>query len=94
MLSILITIPATAVSETIYVKYEGSVDLSTYYCEYTASSFVNRLCFNEDNQTVIALLGSTYYQYCGIDLASFEAWLSSYSLGSFFNSNIKNLKVC
>ncbi len=46
MLSCLAT---SAIAETVDVKYRGPVDLKTFACTDTVSSFVNRVCYDKAN---------------------------------------------
>ncbi|MBV7377287.1 KTSC domain-containing protein [Maritimibacter sp. DP4N28-5] len=80
-------------AETVSVKYWGDVDLASYHCEETASSFVHRVCFDADANHVVVLLRSTYYAYCGVDDDVVRAWLGAPSKGRFYNSEIKSSSV-
>ena len=81
-------------AESIYVKYQGSVSLDGFYCEKTRSSFVDRICYYQPNKYVVVSLSGTYYQYCGVSFSTVNNWLSSYSTGKFYNSNIKGGYDC
>lgn len=80
---------ASAAAETVNVKYWGPVDLRTYQCTDTASSFVHRICYDESKAHVVVRLRNTYYPYCRVDRATASAWLASSSKGRFYNANIK-----
>lgn len=79
-----------AAAETIDVKYYGSLDLKTFTCtEITRSSFVNRACYDKAQQFMVVQLNATYYPYCEIPAATYEAFLASPSMGKYYNANIK-----
>ena len=91
MASLMMT--ASAAAETIDVKYWGPVDLSSYECTDTASSFVHRVCYDENKAHIVVRLRNTYYPYCRVDRATVSAWLNSSSKGRFYNANIKSSAV-
>jgi hypothetical protein len=80
----------SAAAEMVDVKYWGPVDLVSYHCEDTTSSFVHRICYDASAQHLVVLLRSTYYPYCRVDPATFEAWVAAESKGRFYNQNIKS----
>jgi hypothetical protein len=81
-------------AESVYVEYRGNVSLNGFNCQYTQSSFVNRICYQQRNNYVLASLNGTYYQYCRVPSLITNGWLSSSSKGSFYNSNIKGRFDC
>ena len=84
----------SAYAESVYVKYRGNLSLDNFYCEKTRSSFVDRICYYQPNKYVVVSLSGTYYQYCGVSFSTVNNWLSSYSKGKFYNSNIKGRYDC
>ena len=46
------------------------------------------------NSYIIVLLSRTYYHYCRVPDTTVNRWLSSYSKGSFYHSNIKGRFDC
>ena len=85
---------ATSSAESVYVKYHGVVPLNSFYCEYTRSSFVNRICYQQQNKYVVVQLNGTYYPFCGVPFNAVKDWLNSYSKGSFYNSYIRGTFDC
>ena len=81
-------------AESVYVKYQGRISLDGFYCEYTSSSFVDRICYYQPNNYVVVSLNGTYYQYCGVPYSTVNNWLNSYSKGRFYNSSIKGRYDC
>lgn len=81
---------AWAWAETIDVKYYGKLDLTPFACtDITRSSFVNRTCYDKAKRFMIIQLKSTYYTYCEMPAATYEAFLTAPSMGKYYNSNIK-----
>jgi hypothetical protein len=81
-------------AESVYVKYQGAVSLDNFNCTNTVSSFVNRVCYKEQDNYVIVLLGSTNYHYCRVPSSTVTRWLNSSSKGSYYHSNIKGRFDC
>ncbi|MGJ5136862.1 KTSC domain-containing protein [Bradyrhizobium oligotrophicum] len=77
-------------SETVNVKYRGEVDLTPFSCTDTPrSSFVQRVCYDKSNAYMLINLRGTYYHYCELPQATFNAFMTSPSLGQFYNQRIK-----
>ena len=85
---------SSAYAESVYVKYRGNTSLDNFICTNTSSSFVHRICHQRQNNYVIVLLSRTYYHYCRVPDTTVNRWLSSYSKGSFYHSNIKGRFDC
>jgi hypothetical protein len=79
-----------AFGDTVEVKFAGLVDLNTYVCTDTISSFVNRICFDEAKARVVVLLRDTYYAYCDVDPGTVAGWIAAESKGRFYNQNVKS----
>ena len=85
---------ASSYAESVYVQYRGNVSLNGFYCEYTRSSFVDRICYQQQNYYVLVSLNGAYYHYCGVPYNAVYDWLNSYSKGSFYNSYIRGRFDC
>jgi len=82
-------------AESVYVKYRGNVDLSSFDCEYvTRSSFIQRVCYDRRNEYMLISLNGTYYHYCAIDAATVSSLLTAPSMGAFYNANIRGNFDC
>jgi hypothetical protein len=82
-------------SETVDVKYRGSVDLAPFKCaSIDRSSFIHRVCYDAANSYMIVQLNEVYYHYCDIDKATVDAFNAAESMGRFFNSSIKGHFDC
>ena len=77
-------------AETIDVKYYGSLDLKPFACtDVTRSSFINRACYDKAKQFMVVQLKGTYYPYCEMPAATYDAFLNASSMGRYYNANIK-----
>ncbi len=84
-----------ASAESVYVKYRGAVDLTPFVCAWIQrSSFINRLCYDPNEQYVVILLKSTYYHYCGVPGSVVSKWTTASSMGRFYNAYIKSRYDC
>lgn len=81
---------ASANAETVDVKYFGSLDLKTFDCiDVSRSSLVTRACYDKAKQFMVVRLKETYYPYCEMPAATYDAFLKAESMGRYFNANIK-----
>jgi hypothetical protein len=77
-------------SETVDVKYRGTVDLAPFACTDTPrSSFIQRVCYDKAQSYMLINLRGIYYHYCEMPTATFEAFLTAPSMGQFYNQKIK-----
>ena len=93
-LLIVLALSVGARSETVDVKYRGLVDLDRFACNETASSFVNRICYQEAESYLIVLLRATYYHHCGVPTEIVDGWRRAPSKGRFYNANVKGKYDC
>ena len=89
----LLLMAAPLAAETVDVRYWGSVDLQSYRCADTESSFVHRICYDDREQHLVVLLRETYYAYCNVDEATFDEWISTPSKGRFYNQRVRSNAV-
>src|SRR5216684_963978 len=88
--ALLLLVPSPATSETVDVKYRGIVDLKPFACAGTArSSFVQRVCYDSAQSYMLVNLRGTYYHYCELPAATFDAFMTAPSMGQFYNQKIK-----
>jgi hypothetical protein len=86
----LVLLSAAAQSETIDVKYRGTVDLKTFECrDVNRSSFIQRVCYDKGQSYMVINLNGTYYHYCELPPAAYDALMAAHSMGQFYNQNIK-----
>ena len=91
---ILFLVATNVGAEEVSVKYFGNVDLEKYSCNYVSSSVVNRICFNEKNQSLILLLKNTYYAYCRVPKEVINQLSMSPSIGKYYNEFIRGHYDC
>jgi len=94
LLTTIFSISTLVNAESVYVKYQGAVSLDNFNCTNTVSSFVNRVCYEEQDNYVVVLLGSTYYHYCRVPNNTVDSWLDASSKGRFYHANIKGRFDC
>jgi hypothetical protein len=86
----LVLLTTEARSETVDVKYRGTVDLKTFECrDIDRSSFIQRVCYDKPQSYMIINLKGTYYHYCELPPATFDALMGAPSMGQYYNQNIK-----
>jgi hypothetical protein len=86
---------SSARAESVYVKYRGEVDLSSFDCKYvTRSTFIRRVCYDWRNEYMLISLNGTFYHYCAIDAGTVASLLSAPSMGEFYNTSIKGNFDC
>jgi hypothetical protein len=79
-----------SLAETVDVKYRGTVNLKTFSCtDMSRSSFIERVCYDRAQSYMLINLRGTYYHYCELPPATFDAFIAAPSMGQFYNGNIK-----
>jgi KTSC domain len=67
-----------AQAESVDVKYRGPVDLKPFACTDTPrSSFIQRVCYDEGQSYMLISLRGTYYHYCELPAATFDAFVTA-----------------
>ncbi len=75
--------------------YREPVDLKPFVCEeYTRSSFIRRVCYDERNSYMLIKLNETWYHYCAIDVVTVDSLKRAGSMGRYFNASIKGRFDC
>ena len=91
----LLVIFSVARSETVAVKYRGEVDLAPFTCtDVERSSFVKRVCYDQEKQYMLISLSGTYYHYCSIENGLVLSFTNAKSMGYFHNTQIKGHFDC
>jgi len=93
-LSLMGFFPSVSSAETVYVKYQGRVNLDRFQCNQLRSSFVHRLCYLPEEKYAVVLLKSTYYHYCRLPSDVVDDWLGAGSKGRYYNRRIKGRYDC
>jgi hypothetical protein len=88
-------VPSVGRAESAFVKYRGEVDLTPFNCsDITRSSFIDRVCYDRQNENMLISLNGTFYEYCQIDADTVSSLLKAPSMGQFYNSSIKGEFDC
>ena len=94
-LTVLGSTNAQTPTETVDVKYRGTVNLAPFNCQsITTSSLVQRVCYDQRNAYMLINLNGIWYHYCNIDQTTVTRLLNSSSLGQYYNSTIKGSFDC
>jgi hypothetical protein len=90
MVVVVALLSSSVSAETVNVKYRGVVDLAPFVCADTPrSSFIQRVCYDKAHSYMLISLRGTYYHYCELPTATFDAFMVAPSMGQFYNQNIK-----
>lgn len=82
-------------TDTVALSSQESINLETFKCESnTGSSFLNRLCYDKDSQTVVVGLNDTYQRLCAIPEHVVGNWLQAKSMGRYYFNRIKGRFDC
>jgi hypothetical protein len=88
VLTALVTAPIG--SETVSVADRGVVDLRPFACTDTPrSSIIQRVCYDKAQNYMLISVRGTYYQFCELPPATFDAFVTAASMGRFYNQKIK-----
>src|SRR5215813_12160938 len=83
LLALLCTSPVT--TETVTVSGRGEIDLAPFACTDTPrSTAVQRICYDEPRRRLLVATGGTYFEYCQLSAATFEAFAVAPSMGQFY----------
>jgi len=96
LITLILTFISTgAMSESVYVKYRGDVDLTPFTCEWVSRrSVVKRLCYDQKEKYVSVQLKATYYHYCEVPSVVVSNWRNADSMGRYYNANMKGRYDC
>ena len=71
------------------------VSLESFNCESnTGSSFLNRVCYDRDSQTVLISLNEKYHKLCGVPQHIIANWVASDSMGRYYFNRVKGRFDC
>jgi hypothetical protein len=81
--------------EIVDLKYGDSINLSGYDSFDTSkSSFIEGAWYLNRTEHLILDLGTSNYEYCDVPKKIWNSFKNAESLGSYYNSNIKNVYSC
>jgi len=85
----------TVTAETVAVKYQGLVDISSFRCEMiTRTSDAKRMCYDSKEKNLIVNLSGVYYQYCGVPSEVIIAWLHADPMNDYYNTQVRKHFDC
>lgn len=91
----LLTAADAALAERIYVKARGELDLAPFQCaSVSRSPNVKRICYDEPRQYALVSLNGIWYHFCGVPVATINAWKKSSSKGRYYNDNVRGNFDC
>jgi hypothetical protein len=72
-------------TETVNVRGRGEIDLTPFACTDTPrSTVVQRICYDGAQRRLLVAAGGTYFEYCQLPAATFEAFAVAPSMGQFY----------
>ena len=94
--SVSLTIIAHLPSEEAYADNGTTANnaLLELNCEdIDRSSFIERVCYDEDQEYMVIRLTGMLYHYCDIEPETIRAFLNAPSMGEFYNAHIKGRRA-
>lgn len=96
--SVLYLIVFAAFARDINVKYRnGAIDVdngSFVELQLKDSSLVKEIFYDQANKYLLVRLQHTFYHYCSIPASVVDSWVSSPSLGKYYNANVEGNYDC
>jgi KTSC domain len=87
MLALFCTFPPT--TETVEVRGRGEIDLAPFACTDTPrSTVVQRVCYDGARRHLLVGVAGVYSEYCGMPVATFDAFVTAPSMGQFYRQRI------
>lgn len=78
-------------AETVDLQDGRAVDLASYKCRDTPrSTLIQRACYDPVQASMIVSVKGTYFQYCDLPPATFDALMAAPSIGQFFKRNFED----
>ena len=92
MLSACLLYSTESFAQEVELKKAGTLSLQDFACHEVESSFINLVCYDEALEYLIVQIEENYYDYCEISSGTVEGLISSKSVGSYFNAEVKELE--
>jgi hypothetical protein len=87
MLALFCTSPPT--TETVEARGRGEIDLAPFACTDTPrSTVVQRVCYDGARRHLLVGVAGVYSEYCGMPVATFDAFVTAPSMGQFYRQRI------
>jgi KTSC domain len=86
---LLILSACNTLAEEVDVRNRGRVSLDDFDCSRIESSFIRRICYDEENKYLLVQLGSSWYHYCDVPDAVATGLVEAQSPARYFNANVR-----
>ena len=91
----LLLAPGWVFAETVYVEGQGEVDLAPFACDsISRSAIFDRICYDIEQEYVIAGKDGAYTHYCEVPWFLLTAWLDAESMDDYFHSYVEGNHDC
>jgi len=76
-------------TETVELRGRGQIDLAPFACTDTPrSTVVQRVCYDGARGHLLVNIAGIYSEYCGMPVATFDAFATAPSMGQFYRQRI------
>jgi hypothetical protein len=90
MLAFFCAFPPT--TETAELRGRGEIDLAPFACTDTPrSTVVQRVCYDGARRHLLVSVAGVYSEYCGMPVATFDAFATAPSMGQFYRQRVAAL---
>lgn len=87
LLALFWTSPVT--TEAVAVHGRSEIDLSAFACTDTPrSTVVQRVCYDLGQRHLVVNVGGSYFEYCRLPFATYQAFVTAPSMGQFYRQRI------
>ena len=85
---------ASGPAEVVSVQYGDEIDLAPLSCSAVKGRRISRVCYDAANRYLLIREGQSYRQFCEVDAAITDRFLSSPAMDRFFRSMIEGKYDC
>ena len=68
------------------LRQRGPLSLDAFECSAVESSFIRRVCYDDENRYLLIRLGSTWYHYCNVPDETVTALIEAESAGRYMRT--------
>jgi hypothetical protein len=87
-------VPGRGPAEVVSVRYGDEIDLAPFRCSDVKGRRVSRACYDAANRYLLIRVEQSYRQFCDVDAAITDRFLSSPAMDRFFESIIEDRHEC
>jgi KTSC domain len=85
---------APVVTEKAEVRDHGEIDLAPFTCTDTPrSTVIQNVCYNSTTRHLLIGIRGSYRDYCDVPPATFDAFMTTLSMGHFYKHTIATTDV-